>query len=663
MDGVVALFGTPALHASTTWSRWPRRGAPTSSSTRSWRKPDRCWPTSSGSRPSFSGIGPMFPFYAQLIGVAGAAIGEPQLWAQASTEQALDLCPPSLQPSARHPGPTPPPLRPCAGERQPLPPALAEVARQPTGPSPTSPWAPSRTPTPLTQDRAAGPVRVRRWWWRRTGRQFDRDGLGPIPTTRWSPSSRLRPPCATGRPAGLATAGRARCSARSSTACPRSRCPRGTTRSATTSASCSVPAPMTVGRPGRVRGVVDLCGRRARCPMPTFRSAAERVRDEIAAMPDADAFVGLVSTLGRRASRDYGPSTRCSAAAHCRSVGPPVAPGLVAAELEAARAHRPQVREPPGQHPGGPRLHQHVAQRGTLDRPGDHRQAGRVRGELAQQLVAHSPADHVHDADVLVRERRRLPDGPPVGERERVEDAADRLGLRLRGRLPGPGGLGGDAGGHVAGRQERRAVEVDHRGQRRDAGGRREQVRQVGGQPGLVPRADRLLEHPQAHDVAQVPDRAVDPGLVGEVGGAALLGEHRPVQLEADQRPGPAGDVREVVARRPAPRRRPTRCRASRPSTPAPTRAARRPRARGPAARPGRAAAGAGVLSMPSRSARSVAHVRRRRVEQAGGRRVGHLRDPRAGQPVAEQVRDQQRPCGPRRAPPCPARRPAGTPC
>ena len=44
------------------------------------------------------GIGPMFPFYAHLIGPAGAAIGAPILWAQASSEQALDICPPSLQP-------------------------------------------------------------------------------------------------------------------------------------------------------------------------------------------------------------------------------------------------------------------------------------------------------------------------------------------------------------------------------------------------------------------------------------------------------------------------------------------------------------------------------------------------------------------------------------
>jgi hypothetical protein len=47
----------------------------------------------------------VFSFYARLIGSAGAAIGEPGLWAQVSAEQALDLCPPSLQPDGPPPWP------------------------------------------------------------------------------------------------------------------------------------------------------------------------------------------------------------------------------------------------------------------------------------------------------------------------------------------------------------------------------------------------------------------------------------------------------------------------------------------------------------------------------------------------------------------------------
>jgi len=73
------------------------------------------------------GIGPMFPTYAQIIGLAGDAIGEPERWAELSTEQALDLCPPSLQPEGPPPWPTALPVRPSTGERGTVPPRVAEA--------------------------------------------------------------------------------------------------------------------------------------------------------------------------------------------------------------------------------------------------------------------------------------------------------------------------------------------------------------------------------------------------------------------------------------------------------------------------------------------------------------------------------------------------------
>ena len=74
------------------------------------------------------GIGPMFPFYAQLIGPAGAAIGQLELWEQASSERALDICPPSLQPDdGPAPWPNATPLRPSAGEPGPVPGRVADA--------------------------------------------------------------------------------------------------------------------------------------------------------------------------------------------------------------------------------------------------------------------------------------------------------------------------------------------------------------------------------------------------------------------------------------------------------------------------------------------------------------------------------------------------------
>ena len=55
-------------------------------------------------------------------------------------------------------------------------------------------------------------------------------------------------------------------------------------------------------------------------------------------------------------------------------------------------------------------------------------------------------------------------------------------------------------------------------------------------QTGCRPGAQRFLQQPQAHDVAQIADRAVHAQLVGEDRGAPGLGEHRLVEL------GPTSD-------------------------------------------------------------------------------------------------------------------------
>ena len=78
---------------------------------------------------------------------------------------------------------------------------------------------------------------------------------------------------------------------------------------------------------------------------------------------------------------------------------------------------------------------------------------------------------------------------------------------------------------------------------------RRGQQRVQAGPAGAGPGPHGLLQQPQAHHVAQVPDRAVDARFVAEVGGPAGLGEHRLIQLHPDQGPRAAGDVGEVAAR------------------------------------------------------------------------------------------------------------------
>lgn len=116
MGGVVALFGKPAL----------ARLADLVVMARDWRPDLIVHEVLETAGPLLAqrldvpgvvhGIGPIFPFYAQLIGHLGEAMGEPDLWAQASSEQALDLCPISLQPEGPPPWQIATPLRPSAGE-------------------------------------------------------------------------------------------------------------------------------------------------------------------------------------------------------------------------------------------------------------------------------------------------------------------------------------------------------------------------------------------------------------------------------------------------------------------------------------------------------------------------------------------------------------------
>ena len=222
-------------------------------------------------------------------------------------------------------------------------------------------------------------------------------------------------------------------------------------------------------------------------------------------------------------------------------------------------------------------------------------------------------------------------------------------------RVEGGGGAGPEAGvldpaRHVARRQEHRLVRVDDRAAGRQRRRERQQPPQLLGLAGPLPRPERLLEQPQAHDVAQVADPAVDAGLVREVRRAALLAEHRRPQLDADERPRPARDVGEA---RPAGRDRDDRRRGvvradvghGRPRREAgllgdlvADRSEQRAR---PAQRREEAPVVAQRLDQVPRP------LPRRRVEQPGRRGVRLLGGGLAGQPVAEQVRDEEHRPGP----------------
>jgi hypothetical protein len=200
---------------------------------------------------------------------------------------------------------------------------------------------------------------------------------------------------------------------------------------------------------------------------------------------------------------------------------------------------------------------------------------------------------------------------------------------------------------HVSGREEYRIVGVEPRSTRREGGGRHEDLTEVDAEPADVPGADRLGQQPQAHDVAQVSDRAVHTAFVGEVRRPALLGEHGCLQFDTDEAPGAAGDVAEVRA-----------CggdtddggggvvRAHRGHQQLLVDSQVFPRGRGDRRQnvPGFDDVGqqfGGQTQCLDQLRRPPAGAG---VEQAGGGGVGGLGGFPAGEPVTEQVRDQQRP-------------------
>lgn len=287
MDGVIALFGTPAL----------QRLDDLVAMASEWR-PDVVVHEvleQGGSMlahrlavPSVvHGIGPMFPFYEQLISAAGAAIGEPQLWAQLSTEQALDLCPPSLQPDRPQPWPDAAAVRPSAGERQPLPSGLADVlssdravAYFTLGTVKNAHTSDFRTGLHALADYDGLVVAT-------TGRRLDLDELGPVPANamlaEFVPQASLLERAdllvshsGSGTMLGGLVHG-----------VPQVALPRGTDQPDNAALLVRAGAGMLVAPEDyaveSIAAAVTAVTRN-----PAIRAAAERVRDEIAAMPDAD---------------------------------------------------------------------------------------------------------------------------------------------------------------------------------------------------------------------------------------------------------------------------------------------------------------------------------------------------------------------------------------
>jgi UDP:flavonoid glycosyltransferase YjiC (YdhE family) len=288
LDGVVALFGEPAL----------ARYADLVAMSREWR-PDivvhevlELGGTLLSRELEVPGVvhgfGPMFPVYAELIPATGAALGEPDLWAQASSEHALDICPPSLQPAD-----TPPPwprasaLRPTAGEPGQVPPHVAEVL---AADGQVAYFTLGTVKNTDTADFTTGLTALEEYDGvvvATTGRRLDPDELGAVPANsvvaEFVPQARV-----------LARADLLVSHSGSGTmlgglvhGVPQVALPRGTDQPQNAALLARAGAGIVVGPEDfAVETIRDAVSEVTSAP--SFRAAAERVRDEIAAMPDAD---------------------------------------------------------------------------------------------------------------------------------------------------------------------------------------------------------------------------------------------------------------------------------------------------------------------------------------------------------------------------------------
>lgn len=241
------------------------------------------------------GIGPMFPFYGQLIAHLGEAIGEPDLWAQASGEQALDLCPISLQPEGTPPWAITTPLRPSAGEPGHISDRVASVLA--TG-SPVAYFTLGTIKNADAADFKVGLAALEGYDGiviATTGRRLDPEELGAVPVN--AVVEEFIPQAAVLGRADLLVShsGSGTMLGGLVHGVPQVALPRGTDQPQNAALVAHAGAGVIVGPEDYSVDSVQAAVEEVTGDLK-YRAAAERVRDEIAAMPDADAVWAEVTS-------------------------------------------------------------------------------------------------------------------------------------------------------------------------------------------------------------------------------------------------------------------------------------------------------------------------------------------------------------------------------
>ena len=180
-------------------------------------------------------------------------------------------------------------------------------------------------------------------------------------------------------------------------------------------------------------------------------------------------------------------------------------------------------------------LGQEVADDCGFRGPGDHFQSTASSQQRQKEPVGRAPAHDVQGAYALAGATLRLAEGGGNVERHAVQHAANKFGRSSRHGLSTCRAGRPDPGRHVAGDGEGGLGSVDDRAERRATLRLDEELTEVDRLPLTRPAPLAFLDHPVTHYVFEEADRAPVTELVGEIGPAAGLGDHRGIELEADQ--------------------------------------------------------------------------------------------------------------------------------
>ena len=192
-------------------------------------------------------------------------------------------------------------------------------------------------------------------------------------------------------------------------------------------------------------------------------------------------------------------------------------------------------------------LREQVADGSALDGASHDGAVDGVGCKLVEKLVLAAAADDVQRVDALALDLLQTLERPAVFERQRFIDAARDLSDGFGNRLVRLAAEVLNFLDHPAAGEEFAVVGIDDGAEGLGLLRILDNVVPAEALTGLLPVSPALLDEPQAHDVFEWTEAALNRALVGEIRVANCIGQNRLVRLHAEQRPCTAGAERKAA--------------------------------------------------------------------------------------------------------------------